>query len=109
MKGNEFLAREQFQTLSEPMYYILLALLKECCGVEIMKRVSEISNDRIAIGPGTLYALLQKFEENKIIIKTKSTGRMQWYLITDFGMELLNDEYNRLQIMCKDKDMLKED
>ena len=28
------MAREQFQTLTEPMYYILLALTRECCGVE---------------------------------------------------------------------------
>ena len=26
------MAREQFQTLTEPMYYILLALTEECCG-----------------------------------------------------------------------------
>ena len=37
------MARKQFQTLSEPMYYILLALTSECCGVDIMKKVEEIS------------------------------------------------------------------
>ena len=35
------MARKQFQTLSEPMYYILLALTSECCGVDIMKKVEE--------------------------------------------------------------------
>ena len=30
------MAREQFQTLTEPMYYILIALSEECCGVDIM-------------------------------------------------------------------------
>ena len=33
------MAREQFQTLTEPMYYILLALTEECCGVDIMEKV----------------------------------------------------------------------
>ena len=49
------MARKQFQTLSEPMYYILLALTSECCGVDIMKKVEEISKGRISVGPGTLY------------------------------------------------------
>ena len=31
-----YLAREQFQNLTEPMYYILMSLLKEMCGVDIM-------------------------------------------------------------------------
>ena len=61
------MAREQFQTLTEPMYYILLALLREVCGVDIMARVEEISGGRVKVGPGTLYAMLQKFEENGLI------------------------------------------
>ncbi len=96
------ISREQFQTLSEPMYYILLSLLNECCGVDIMKRVNEISNKRVVIGPGTLYALLQKFEGNGIISETKSNGRIRWYLITPKGKDLLNEEYIRLQSMCSD-------
>ena len=51
------MAREQFQTLTEPMYYILLALLEECCGVDIMEKVKKISKGRVKVGPGTLYAL----------------------------------------------------
>lgn len=98
--------REQFQTLSEPMYYILLALLNECSGVEVMNKVKEISNERITIGPGTLYALLQKFVDNKMIVETRTNGRMRWYVITDTGKTLLNDEYLRLQTMCNDKLML---
>ena len=57
------MAREQFQTLTEPMYYILLALTEECCGVDIMEKVKEISKGRVLVGPGTLYAMLAKFEE----------------------------------------------
>ena len=58
------MAREQFQTLTEPMYYILLTLMEECCGVDIMEKVKEISHGRVLVGPGTLYAMLAKFEEN---------------------------------------------
>ena len=55
------MAREQFQTLTEPMYYILLSLMEECCGVDIMEKVKTISRGRVLVGPGTLYAMLAKF------------------------------------------------
>ena len=35
------MARKQFQTLSEPMYYVLLSLTEECCGVDIMKKLKQ--------------------------------------------------------------------
>ena len=44
------MAREQFQTLTEPMYYILMALSEECCGVDIMERVRQISGGRVKAG-----------------------------------------------------------
>lgn len=96
------MAREQFHTLTEPMYYILLALTKECCGVDIMERVRYISNERVKVGPGTLYAMLSKFEENNIIKRTSEIGRKKSYLITELGIKMLKDEYQRLQILLED-------
>lgn len=96
------MAREQFQTLTEPMYYILLALMEECCGVDIMDKVSELSAGRVKVGPGTLYAMLSKFEENEIIKRTKEEGRRKWYHITDTGLHMLMQEYERLQTMVED-------
>ena len=43
------MARGQFQTLTEPMYYILLALMDECCGVDIMEKVETISAGRYIV------------------------------------------------------------
>lgn len=96
------MAREQFQTLTEPMYYILLALTEECCGVDIMDQVSVLSAGRVKVGPGTLYAMLSKFEDNNIICRTKEEGRRKWYCITDVGREMLLQEYERLQVMVED-------
>ena len=81
------MAREQFQTLTEPMYYILMALSEECCGVDIMERVRQISGGRVKVGPGTLYTMLSKFEENQIISLTKEEGRRKSYVITEHGRE----------------------
>ncbi|MBQ6845155.1 MAG: helix-turn-helix transcriptional regulator [Agathobacter sp.] len=96
------MAREQFQTLTEPMYYILLTLTEECCGVDIMEKVKEISHGRVVVGPGTLYAMLAKFEENGVIQMTASEGRRKSYIITEIGREMLQKEYDRLMIMVED-------
>ena len=96
------MAREQFQTLTEPMYYILLALLEECCGVDIMEKVKTLSHGRVVVGPGTLYAMLAKFEENNIIRLTTSEGRRKSYVITDNGRQMLQKEYERLKTMVED-------
>ncbi|HIZ66730.1 MAG TPA: PadR family transcriptional regulator [Candidatus Blautia pullicola] len=94
--------REQFQTLTEPMYYILMALIQECCGVDIMEKVQRLSKGRVKVGPGTLYAMLAKFESSGIIRLTREEGRRKSYRITDAGKEMLKEEYRRLKVMAED-------
>ena len=96
------MAREQFQNLTEPMYYILMSLLNERCGVDIMEAVTQISKGRIRVGPGTLYTLLGKFEKENIIRETEVHGRKRSYIITDKGKEILLDEYKRLITLIND-------
>ena len=90
------MAREQFQNLTEPMYYILMALLQECCGVDIMEKVRVLSDGRVKVGPGTLYAMLSKFEKSRIICLTAEEGRRKSYVITEQGREMLKREYELL-------------
>lgn len=96
------MAREQFQNLTEPMYYILMSLLEERCGVDIMAAVDEISKGRVKVGPGTLYALLGKFEKEDMIRETEVVGRKRSYIITAKGLEVLKEEYERLITLIKD-------
>lgn len=104
------MAREQFQNLTEPMYYILISLLKERCGVDIMESVKEISHERVKVGPGTLYTLLGKFQKEKIIRETEVEGRKRSYIITDKGREILKKEYKRLNTLINDgKGYMEED
>lgn len=84
------------------MYYILLALMEECCGVDIMEKVKTLSHGRVLVGPGTLYAMLAKFEENDVIELTVAIGRRKSYVITDIGREMLKKEYDRLKVMVED-------
>ena len=39
--------REKFKTLTEQMYYILLCLAQECCGMDIMDKVQEMTGGRV--------------------------------------------------------------
>lgn len=94
--------RKALQTLSEPMYYVLLALTKELYGTEIMNEVRRISGGRINIGPGTLYTMLDKFMSNGLITRTNHSISTKSYIITDFGKEMLKQEYNRLSVLLTD-------
>lgn len=96
------MAREQLQTLTEPMYYILLSLYEENYGYEIMESVKKISNNRIEVGPGTLYPILARFEKEDIIKLVSSEGRRNNYIITELGKGLLDEELNRLRTLVID-------
>ena len=56
------MAREKFQTLTEQMFYVLLTLREECCGTDVMARISNLTQGRVTVGPGTLYNLLDSFQ-----------------------------------------------
>ena len=61
------MARKKLDTLTEQMYYLLLALNKPGHGYAIMERVREMTDGRLQIGPGTLYTLLGRFESEWVI------------------------------------------
>ena len=84
------MARNQFQTLSEPMYYILLALLTPCYGYEIMQKITEISKGRVQVGAGTLYALLARFENEGIIKKIDAILTIYTKYVEIFSEECYN-------------------
>ena len=96
------MAREKFQTLTEQMFYILLCLRRECCGIDILELVPAMTNGRVTVGSGTLYNLLEQFAAEGWIRETKVEGRKRSYLITDAGQKALEDEYRRLRTLAAD-------
>jgi len=94
--------REKFRTLTEQMYYILLCLRQECCGMDIMEQVKTLTEGRVAVGPGTLYNLLEQFADAGMIRETKAQGRRRSYIITEKGREALEQENARMQTMLAD-------
>ncbi|MBQ7296370.1 MAG: PadR family transcriptional regulator [Clostridia bacterium] len=100
--------RKSMQTLSEPMYYVLLALTKELYGTEIMNEVRRISSDRIKIGPGTLYTMLDKFLTAGLIKRTNQGLATKSYIITADGKRALKEEYARLGTLILDGEKIME-
>lgn len=94
--------REKFQTLTEQMFYILLCLRKECCGMDIMEEVQRLTDGRVNVGPGTLYNLLEQFLEARMIRETKVEGRRRSYILTNNGSQALEREYERLRRQTED-------
>lgn len=91
------MARKEFETLTPQMFYILLALYDPLCGLEIMEKVSEMTEGDVKVGAGTLYALLPRFEKEGYIELLKEENKRKIYIITQKGKERLELEKKRMQ------------
>lgn len=94
--------REKFRTLTEQMFYILLCLKEECYGMDILDKVPSMTNNRVTVGSGTLYNLLEQFLEAGMIIETKVEGRKRSYILTQKGKDMLDAEYKRIVAQAED-------
>lgn len=98
------MARKKLDTLTEQMYYVLLALWDgPRHGYGIMQFTSELTQGQVNIGAGTLYALLGRFEAEGLIslIDARDGGRKR-YKLTDYGRQVLKEEYARLWRLVED-------
>ena len=94
--------RVKFQTLTEQMFYTLLCLKDECYGMDILDKVPAMTNQRVSVGSGTLYTLLEQFLEAEMIRETKIEGRKRSYILTEKGKEMLDKEYQRICAQASD-------
>ncbi len=89
--------------LTEPMFYVLMAFLGgERCGTEITQFVERKTAGRVRLGPGTLYTLLAKFQDEGLIEETQVEGRKRTYRLTDKGKTTWLEELERLRSCVKD-------
>ena len=97
--------RKAFDTLSEPMFYVLMAL-RRCtlCGVEIVDWIGAKTDHRVVLGPGTLYTILAKLTEEDMIREISAEGRRRSYEITDKGRLMYDTECDRLRRCVADLD-----
>ena len=107
------MAREPLKVLTESMFYVLLSLLRqERCGADVMAWVAEATEivryvddataGRVPLGPGTLYTILAKFQEEGLIREAAVEGRKRTYAITERGRALFRQELSRLRLCVAD-------
>ena len=97
--------KKALNPLTEPMFYVLLCFhIRETSGNEIAEYVARMTEDRVRMGPGTLYTILSTFLSENLIVKERSEGRKIYYSITDKGEKFYQDEVNRLRKCVFDAD-----
>ncbi len=96
------MARQSLQTLTEPMYYILLSLTTPRHGYGIMQHIQQLTNGRVIVGAGTLYTLLSRFEKENVIEALPPIDGKKPYQLTDKGIALLKREHQRLTLQVQD-------
>jgi len=101
--------RKQLQTLTEPMYYVLLSLTNPIHGYGIMQRVEEITDGRVKVGPGTLYNHIARFEGEELVKRVPSGENKKVYILTEKGRRMLKQEWDRLNQLVKDGRSIVED
>ena len=92
------MGRKILETLTESMFYVLMALLRQ----EIADFVAARTKSRVRLGPGTLYTILAKFEEVGLIRETAVEGRKRTYVLTDEGRARYEEELVRLRSCLAD-------
>ncbi|MRH43471.1 PadR family transcriptional regulator [Aquibacillus halophilus] len=88
--------------MTEAMYYVLLALNQPLHGYAVMDVVKQVSNDRVLMGPGTLYGIIKRLQKDRLIVLEELDGRRKVYQLSELGREALLKEYHRLQQMVED-------
>lgn len=101
------MARKKLETLTEQMYYVLLSLVEEPRhGYGIMQYVSRLTDGRVDIGAGTLYALLERFEREGLITLLEHQDSRKYYTISQQGRDALTAEQDRLRRLVADGERL---
>jgi len=96
----------EINPLTESAYYILLSLYTPRHGYGIMQNISQLTSDRINMGPGTLYGAIINLIEKGWIKLVLEDGRKKEYQITQLGIEIMKNEIDRLKELVNNGDKI---
>lgn len=89
--------------LTEPMFYVLMSFLRgERCGTQVTDFVERRTLGRVRLGPGTLYTILGKFQDDGLIWEVRAEGRKRTYCLTEKGRAAFLEELDRLRACVAD-------
>ena len=98
---------DQVLPLTPTVFHILLALAdQERHGYGIMQEVMMMTQNRVRMGPGTLYGSIKRMLKANLIEESDERPdpelddeRRRYYRLTDFGRQVLAAEARRLSIL----------
>lgn len=97
--------------LTEALYYILLTVRKPNHGYGIIQEVSEITNQRVILGPGTLYGAINSMVSKgwiKLFSEDKESRKKKEYIITKSGTQVFQKEVGRLTELLNNAKLMEE-
>jgi DNA-binding PadR family transcriptional regulator len=98
---------DQVLPLTPAVFHILLALAdQERHGYGIMREVTAMTQNRVRMGPGTLYGSIKRMLKANLIEESDERPdpelddeRRRYYRLTDFGRRVLIAEAQRLSTL----------
>jgi len=92
--------------MSEQAYFVMLALAEEPRhGYGVVQAVKDLSDDRVQLGAGTLYGILDRLVEADFAEASGEVvvdGRLRrYYRLTDDGLGVLTAETDRLRTLAR--------
>lgn len=97
------MGKKSLESLTETMFYVLMAFRRRAlCGTEAAAFVSQKTKGRVNMGPGTLYTILAKFQEEGFLTEIAVEGRKRTYQLTESGEKRYQEEVARLRACVAD-------
>jgi len=90
--------------LTEGLFYILLTVRTPNHGYGIIQDISEMTDGRVLLGPGTLYGAINSMLTKgwiSLYSEDKESRKKKEYLITNMGKEVFQNEVKRLNELIK--------
>ena len=100
---------ESFLPLTPAVFHVLLALVDgERHGYAIMQSVTETTEGRVSMGPGTLYGTLKRLLESELIEESDhrpdpglDDDRRRYYRLSGLGQRVVGAESRRYAAMVR--------
>ena len=97
--------------LTESYFYILIALFKPNHGYGVIQDISNMTDGRFNMGPGTLYGAINALLERgwiKLYNEEFDSRKKKEYVITESGKRTLMNEEERLKELLRNYRMVLE-
>jgi DNA-binding PadR family transcriptional regulator len=97
--------------LTEALFYILLAVNTPNHGYGIIQNISDMTNSRVILGPGTLYGAINTLLDKgwiSLYSEEKDSRKKKEYIITESGRNAFKEEVKRLKELVENSKYMEE-